>query len=189
MTDFTQDLGDEYLDHLALPSSPASPCSKTHLYRLVGPECPPHIGAAFAELDGQLWQPTESGVLLLVVPEFAGDQLVDLLAYRPSAPSKVYLRTGHATVAGEDNLRAARFFGERILVHPMVEDYVRAGMTGCCVFNGDFERLIDFLRIDVSDAELAERIDRAHRAPPKHRPKIYVQQPANNVLRSTEIAA
>jgi hypothetical protein len=164
MSDFSGGLEPEFLDSLI------------RLHRLVGDLSPPNLGAAYGEFDGEFWRPVEhGGVLLLVVPEFAGDELVDLLAFRASDPSRVFVRTGIAAVAGEDNLRAARFLGEPLLIHATIEDYIRAGMTGCCLIDGDSMRLFDLCHIVVNDPDLGKCIAAAHRAPPPHRPTIWVR--------------
>jgi hypothetical protein len=141
--------------------------------------CPEGIGAAYGEVVDRrrFWEPSDRGKLLMVVGEYAGEDLVDLLAWRPSQPNRVYARTGIAAMAGENNLHTARFLREQILVHRTIEDYARSGFEGCCLFRNDFERLISLSNIDVDDLELGERISAAHRAPPPWLPKIRVRQP------------
>jgi len=139
------------------------------------PDPPKGVGATYAEFDGRFYQPAEHGTLLLLVGEFAGDELVDLLGWKPDCPQRVFSRTGIATVAGEDHLRAARFLNEPVLVHRTIEDYARAGQTGCCLFNSDFQQLISLNRILVDDLDLGERISAMHRAPPRRLPKILVR--------------
>ena len=154
--------------------------SLIRLRRLAGDACLPGVGCARGELDGQFWKPAKHGVFLLTVGEYAGEELGDILAFPPSQPTRVYVRTSIAAMAGEDNVRAARFLGEPILVHASMLDYIRSGLTGCYLFDGDYGRLLDVEHIRVNDAELAGRIWRAHRAPPPHLPKISVRQPGHH---------
>jgi hypothetical protein len=154
--------------------------SLIRLYRLTGDACVPGVGCARGELDGQLWQPVKHGIFMLTVGEYAGEELVDILAFPPSQPTRVYVRAGIAAIAGEDNLRVARLMREPILVHASMLDYIRSGLTGCYLFDGDYGGLLDVKHIRVNDADLAGRIYRAHRAPPPHLPKISVRQPGDH---------
>jgi hypothetical protein len=151
--------------------------------------CPPLIGATRGEIGGRFWQPSKRGELLLVIGELEGELPIDIIAWRASDPRRWWFRTGHASVLGEAHLRDARWLDKPPIIHPSPEAWVRAGGVGSVMLDGDFMRLMEFRRLDVSDDELAAAIDRAHSAPPKYRPKIYVRRPAKNDLRSTEVAA
>jgi hypothetical protein len=178
MPEFSDELTTELIDALiALP-------------KMVGRDlCPPLMGATRGEIAGRFWHPSERGELLLVIGEFQGDELIDVIAWRASDPRRWWFRTGHASVLGENHLRSTRFLGEPPIIHPTPEAWARAGGVGSVMLDGDFMRLMEFRRLDVSDDELAAAIDRAHRAPPKHRPKIYVRQPGDSSTRSRGAAA
>jgi hypothetical protein len=147
-------------------------------HRLAGNLCPPLIGVVRGVVKGRRWQPCEHGQLLLVTGVFGDDdELIDIVASRPSQPGQWWLRTGNATILGEDHYLSRRFLGEPVLVHPTPEAWARSGGEGCVMLDADLMRLIGFTDIVVNDANLAKRIRRAHRKPPPYLPKIWLQKP------------
>jgi hypothetical protein len=160
-------LENELLDSLAM------------LHRLVGNPCPPGVGAAYGEFDGKFWQPAEHGALLLTVGEFAGgDDLIDIIAWRPSQPSRWWFRTGHAAMLGEDAYLASRMLDEALIVHPTPEAWCRAGQCGSCILDGKFrQHLLGLAEIRFSDRAHCRAV-RKELARPEHLPRILVRAAA-----------
>jgi hypothetical protein len=133
----------------------------------------PNVGLARIEVAGRLYR-LGGAINAFIIPEIDGDQIVDLIAWKPDCPQRWYQRRGAASVLGLDNLRAARFLGEPLEVYANPERWLLSGKRGAVMLDGDYMRLIDLSHILVKDPELGERIYEAHRAPPPYLPQISV---------------
>ncbi|MCA8907993.1 MAG: hypothetical protein KDA64_08930 [Rhodospirillaceae bacterium] len=79
------------------------------------------LGAASIATTEAFWTPEPGGRRAVVCPVIEAGALVDLVAFRPSAPAKWWLRTGAAEVLGGDGLWHARIYGEpvRVMGNPL----------------------------------------------------------------------
>ena len=68
------------------------------------PEIIGHCGLTRVERQGGFYEPTEHGVLAIIVPILDGDELCDLLAFDPRQPEKWWLRYGSSHFLGGDNI-------------------------------------------------------------------------------------
>ena len=87
-----------------------------------------------------LWEPSDDGERVLVVPVFdgpisdligfgedAGIELADLLAWKPSDPTRLYRRTGEAALVGIGGINVCLETGAALRALRSLEDFVLAG--------------------------------------------------------------
>lgn len=99
------------------------------------------VGIASARIDHQryIWEPVEDGERVFVVPCWDGpacafgnpcrheSPLIDLVAWRPAEPARLYRRTGDAWVIGIEGVNLAVESGEPLSLFRSPEGYVRHG--------------------------------------------------------------
>lgn len=99
------------------------------------------FGVASASLDRQrdLWTPVADGERVFVTPVWDGpacelgnpcrhpSPLIDLVAYRPTEPHRLYSQTGAAALVGIEGMNHALDLGEPLRLHRSLEDFVRHG--------------------------------------------------------------
>jgi hypothetical protein len=141
----------------------------------IGDPVPPGLGLKWIETDGRFWQPGGvDAVLAVIVGEFVGENLVDLVSFDPSRPTRAWVRTGCAAMLGEENFLDARFMGEPLLVHADPVAYCRAAGRGIVILDGDFLRLIDLPDLQFDDRVFAVRVKRAQNRP-RPTPRFHVK--------------
>ena len=145
------------------------------LRKQIGDPVPPGLGLEWIETDGRFWQPGAlEAFRAFVVGEFVGEDLVDLIAFDPSRPTRAWARTGCAARLGEENFLVARFMGEPLLVHADPAAYCRAAGRGVVILDGDFLRLIDLPDLQFDDPVIAVRVERAQNRP-RSTPRFHVR--------------
>lgn len=81
------------------------------------------VGLASVIVDGEQYQPHETGVPAFITPAFEGDRLIDLVAWHPASPDRWALRYGVADRLGEPEWETCR-------VWRSVFNWLRAGADG-----------------------------------------------------------
>jgi hypothetical protein len=96
--------------------------------------------ATVEELSGDRWQPSDTGTRMATVTVFYGADVVDIVAFEPSNPSRWLLRTGDGWALGADAIAIKVFNGEwegdePLPIHATPFDWLKSDMKGCCVIN------------------------------------------------------
>lgn len=102
---------------------PSDPCTVWTL--------PAALGHATAHLDAPWWQPDPDGTLVHTVPgiEMDSDIPLDIVAWEPRAPGRMYRRTGYARHLGDMT------GGGPLLLHPHAASWVEAGGIGVVIID------------------------------------------------------
>jgi hypothetical protein len=138
----------------------------------------PALGLQAIEPDGELYQPAGGGELALVVPVYAGAmpsfmrpldyevELIDLVAFRFSDPSRCWRRTGLANYLGEHFIQTAVTWRKRLRVLGTPLAWLNARGRGVCPLTGDYSALRCVMAgLNVDDVPLADAIERQHQRP------------------------
>jgi hypothetical protein len=133
-------------------------------------EIPP-VGTTKAQTfkDGS-WQPSDHGKPHYVCSVIDGD-LIDLIAWGPSDPSKMYHRTGIATMIGIDAIAKARWADEPVFAFSDPLEWLRGDCRGVVPVRFDTDLAIALGSVDIvaQTPALARRIKSAFALP---EPKI-----------------
>lgn len=106
---------------------------------IFGPHCS-LVGAARIEIDGQHYQPVESGRPAIILPvswSYAPCELepVDLVAWQPGRSDGWYLRKGDAVMLGEASIDRVMTVEEPLTLHQTPLDWIQAGLDGAVILD------------------------------------------------------
>jgi hypothetical protein len=97
------------------------------------------LGKIRAALFADLWEPNSNGFEVIVCPVFDGpiedpqitgfypSPLIDLVAWEPNRPEKLYRRTGEGLALGIVAINRARDACKPLLLFETAEDWIKAG--------------------------------------------------------------
>ena len=123
-----------------------------------------HFGVCRAQFNEALYEPAPDGdpVIVMGVTEHPDDALVDLVAFKPSDPSRWWLRLGNAVLLGLHNVRLAHFEQVPVEVHATPLAWLQADCRGCCVLDWKRDVLSRLEGVGVlADAMTAKHLERA----------------------------
>ena len=88
---------------------------------------------------GTTWHPTlDAGQGAIIVPVTdAYENYIDLVAYLPNDPKRMYLRNGTGQFLGDLHLNWARVYQRTCIVHENACQWLLAGMEGCVPLSTD----------------------------------------------------
>lgn len=142
----------------------------THGVSPISIYCPPprlhgHFGICRAQFHGDLYEPTGADgepVIVMGVSEHPDEQIIDLVAFQPSDPTRWWLRSGQGVVLGLHNARLAAFKEEPVFVHATPLDWLRAECQGVVVLDwtADILSRLDGYGI-LTDATTGKRLEQA----------------------------
>lgn len=124
----------------------------------------PALGIASGVIDRHgVFLPGDGGAHV-VQPLVENGSLVDLIAWRPAAPTRWGLRTGLGWLLNADSAFATRWEGEVLNLHATPLDWLRADAQGVVVVDWaapDLDSLRSFERIRCSNDMLGRTLRRA----------------------------
>ena len=122
------------------------------------------------------WDLQADGRPAVVLPVLEGGALVDLVAWRTSAPEDWRLRTGHGLVLGRDAMLEAEVAGGSLRVFATPLEWLRAECKGAVVLDwtpAHVRQAFPFFdRFLVSSKALGKRLDKAMRVPKRYRIRV-----------------
>jgi len=137
------------------------------------------LGLAAVEVDDDNYMPAPGGKGALIIPYFAGNVLLDLIAVGLETFA-CRTRAGVCTVLGGEHIERAREqeMAVRLFKDPM--DWLRNGRRGACIvdWRSAPHVLADIPGVACGDELTAAKIDRL-RHPAPVVPRIFVREPAN----------
>lgn len=144
------------------------------------------IGFANIEADRRdIWQQCEHGPRCVIIAAIEDGVILDLVAFRLSAPNAWFLRTGHSWALGMDAITSASRSWDsdaRVLLHATPLDWLRSNCIGACVVNwtDDARRTLCALPgIDVGSPVMAKAL-RDQLTQPLALPSIQVRRGARD---------
>ena len=127
-----------------------------------------HFGVCRAQFHGDLYEPDPNGtpVIVMGVSEHPDEEIIDIVAFQPSDPTRWWLRLGNAVVLGLHNARLAVFKEEPVLVHATPLDWLRAECHGAVVLDwrADLLSRLDGYGILAADKRTGEALGRNFRS-------------------------
>ena len=104
-------------------------------------------------------------MIVIGVFEYPDEEIVDLVAFKPSAPTKWWLRLGQAVVLGRDNARLALIEEKSVVVHPTPLSWLQVDCQGCVVLDWkrDILSCLDGYGVLAADVATRKRLERAFR--------------------------
>ncbi len=137
----------------------------------------PVWGVDFVTVDSHHYAPSPGGKPAIIVPAFAGGELIDLVATGLETRA-TRTRHGLATVLGEEWLDHARETGATPRIFPDPVEWIRNGRRGAVLIDQSAARfaLADVLAVNWCGSEIhALQLDQAMRRPLQV-PQIFVRQ-------------
>ena len=132
----------------------------------------PPISAMKIETSGGLFQPSEAGRQAFVMPVAEYRNIVDIVAWVPTDPSRLWLRSGYGAALGVDQIENSTMFlglvSSPLMLHPTPLAWLCNGCQGVCILDWPRTRLIlaGVTQFLCSDPALAKRLTRALQCPP-----------------------
>ena len=83
---------------------------------------------AITHTDGT-WAPSDLGQWRYATPAIDGD-LIDLIAWQPSAPAKMFTRTGLASLVNVEAVMMAHYSAEPLFLHSNILSWFKADSVG-----------------------------------------------------------
>ena len=125
--------------------------------------------------DGS-YEPAEDGVGAIIIGVIEYDELVDLLAFRTTDPSRWWLRLGLAVYLGEEKVDYAAFMGTSLRLFSTPLSWLRAGCTGSVILDWRFGRslLFDVSEIIPENLQHGEEVERRLRQRDPALPRISI---------------
>jgi hypothetical protein len=168
----------EFLDLCELPSHVEALCDWAYDGR--SPELV--LGAApVVPVGGDLFQIDDAGswaVLQAVAPD--GENLVDLIAWRPTRPDRWCFLRGHGEALGERQLELRFDLSQPVKVYSTPLDWYRADGSGLCILKRTWEVAQRLLGCEATviadDVDLGDWLDRELRYRPA--PTVLVEESA-----------
>jgi hypothetical protein len=137
------------------------------------------LGLAAVEFDDHLYAPAHGGKGALIVPDFDGNVLLDLVAVGLETFT-CRTRLGVATVLGSEHIERAREQETAVRLFKDPIDWLRNGRHGACIVDWQMARYIlaDVPSVTCDSDLLAAKIDHL-RHPAPVVPRIFVREAAN----------
>ena len=166
-----------------LLSAVGSAMSQRHVDRLLELGVPPAAvdmcGTARIQPDGELYQPDDDGLEVVILPVFDDSQTIDLLAFNLTTPARWWTRTGAHWALGADALDRV-WHDEPLVVCRSPLCWLRAGCPphGLCVLDWTVARreLADH-HVAAEDLHHGRELRRRLSVPARH-PRILIPRAA-----------
>jgi hypothetical protein len=140
----------------------------------------PHIGAAFVEFDGHLFEEVEDGQRALTFVIHGHGEFIDFAAWQPRTGQLATWRSAGFAIGQEAICNPATYFaGGALRIHRSPLEWLKADRDGIVIADHKqtYAMLRHVPRLSFADAMLARQV-RAWLQPPKPRVEFLVEVPA-----------